>query len=169
MQVFPPGESGKEAGEGSFVGDRPDNSADLGNERIVFQGTDECPSRRQAKHVLGDEAMPEGSGGMSLGASAGWANQSIEESAIIQPVEKGLKLTDDRRWLNQYRNSGIINVGHGKMRPSLWLGAVGVSRTCGPALFTNKCTTTRYKRQARSVTNDERTPPVCYECWRNTQ
>jgi hypothetical protein len=48
-----------------------------------------------------------------------------------------LKLSDDGGLLNKYRNSGIISVRHGKMRPSLWLGAVGVDRTCGPALFKN--------------------------------
>lgn len=58
----------------------------------------------------------------------------------LEAIKQGLKLSDDRGRLNQYRNSGIIKVRHGKTRPSLWLGAVGVSRTCGPALFTNKCT-----------------------------
>jgi hypothetical protein len=136
------GEPSEEAAEGSFVGNSiaGSNPTRLSNEGVVLQRPDQCPGGWQTEDVLSYKALPEDSDGVSLWASAGGANKSIEERRIVKPVEKGLKLSDDGGWLNQYRNSGIIKVCHWKMHASFWRGAVGVDSTCGPALFTNKCT-----------------------------
>mgnify|MGYP001561855437 CR=1 FL=1 len=137
VNVFRTCQSCKEAAEGSFVGDgsRRLNPASLGDERVIPECANQRCGRPQPEHILCHEAPPKGLHRVSLGASAHWAGQRIEERGVVKPIEKGLKLSNDRGFLNKYRKSGIINVGHWKMYASFWLGAVSADNTCGPALF----------------------------------
>ena len=133
------GELSKEAAESRFVG----------NSFGGFNPTS-----------LSDEGVVSQCARVSFGATACWAGQRIKEGSVVKPIKKGLKLGNDWRRLNQYRNGGIISVRHWKMYASFWLGAVGVDRTCGPALFRTSVLNRSYKVNRKSVRNDGRTPPI---------
>ena len=128
------GELPEEPTEGGFMGDvgRRCDATGFSNERVIVQSPNHRCGGRMAKRVLHYEATPEGFDRVPFRATANGALQGCQKGRILKRIKDRLEFGNDRGMLYRDRNSGTIRVGHGKKRPSCWLGDVGASNTCVP-------------------------------------
>lgn len=111
------------------------DATDLSDERVIPQLPPQSLSRCQTKHVFCDEASPQDSNWVSLGATSSRANQLVDKSVVVQSVKNSLKLSDYWGRLWGAKDRGRITVGHGKRYLPVRLGGVGVSSTCALAQY----------------------------------
>ena len=88
------------------------NPTYLSNKRVVLKSTNHRVRGSQAKHMLGNEAAPEGSDRMAFRAASRKAYKGIEQGGIVKVGEYCLKLPNNGRRLHRRLNDGIISENH---------------------------------------------------------